>query len=203
MQDLFLSDPKACHWNAAKRIMRYLQGTVDFGICYIRDGESDVMGFSDADWAGDLADRKSTSGYIFMYGGGPVSWRSQKQGCVALSSAEAEYVALAAACQEAVWQRQLFNTLKMSPAPGPNVKSQDVEMNTDSQSAMAIAKNPRFHGRAKHIDIKYHYVRDSVQAGKIKLVYCPTDDMVADILTKPLAADKHCKLRTMMNVCKI
>ena len=112
---------------------------------------------------------------------------------MALSSAEAEYIALSAAYQEAVWLRQLYNGLG-------GWSSSSTSLQTDSQSAMAMSENPRFHGRAKHIEIKYHYIRDRVQTGEVKLQYCPTTEMVADVLTKALSSDKHVKFARMMNV---
>ena len=107
----FCSKPTKQHWTAVKRIMRYLRGTQDYGLLYTRNDKKDVEGYSDADWAGDVNDRKSTSGYLFKMGGGAVSWRSKKQTNVALSTAEAEYMALASAAQEAIWLRQLNSEL--------------------------------------------------------------------------------------------
>ena len=140
-----------------------------------------LIGYSDADWAGDVNDRKSTSGYLFMMNGAAVSWRSQKQTCVALSTAEAEYIALAAAAQEATWMRKLMKDFHESQA-------EPVTIYEDNQSAICIAKNPQSHHKTKHVDIKYHYVRDKVQDVTIKIQYCPTNDMIADILTKGLDA---------------
>ena len=135
------SKPTKQHWTAGKHIMRYLRGTKNYGLLYTRDGKNDVEGYSDADWAGDVNDRKSTSGYLFTIGGGVVSWRSKKQTSVALSTAEAEYMALASAAQEAIWIRQLNLELNHPP-------SHATVIHEDNQSAIAIAKNPQFHGRA-------------------------------------------------------
>jgi len=159
---------------------------MNFGLFY--SGTSGVLGYSDADWAGDVDDRKSTSGYIFQIAGGPVSWRSRKQDTVALSTAEAEYVALSSAIQEGVWIRRLLSELGSSPG-GPTTILED------NQSSIAMAKTPQFHGRAKHIDIKHHFVRERVNDGSIKLKYCPTNEMVADILTKGLAQQQFSLLR--------
>ena len=109
--------------------------------------------YSDADWAGDTSDRKSTSGYIFVLSGGPVSWSSKKKKCVALSTAEAEYVALSEAAQECLWLRQLELELECPPEDPTLIFE-------DDQSAIAMAKNPQFHGRAKHIDIRHYFVRE-------------------------------------------
>ena len=105
---IFSAKPTNHHWTAVKRILRYLNGTLNLGLLYSCDKEKELTGYSDADWAGDINDRKSTSGYIFQIGGAAVSWRSKKQTCVALSTAESEYMALARAFQEAIWMRQLL-----------------------------------------------------------------------------------------------
>ena len=182
----FSSKPNQSHWTAVKCVLRYLKGTTGHGIVY--RGDSDVLGYSDADWAGDADDRKSTSGYLFLIAGGPVSWRSRKQSTVALSTAEAEYVALSIAAQECVWLRRLLSELG-DPPRGPTTILED------NQSSIAMAKNPQFHGRAKHIDIKHHFVREQVSEGSIELQYCPSNEMFADILTKGLIQQQFATLR--------
>ena len=189
----FSSSPTEVHWTAVKRIMRYLKGTSGYGVNYVKCTKDSLAGYCDADWAGDVNDRKSTSGYVFTLAGAPVSWRSKKQSCVALSTAEAEYIALASAAQEAVWLRELLKQLD-----GPMAEATIVY--DDSQSAIAMTKNPQFHGRAKHIGIKYHYIRGEVEKGTVKLLYCPTENMMADVLTKGLSKEKHHKFRNLMNV---
>ena len=191
----FCSSPTKEHWTAVKRILRYLKGTPNYGLTYSRNVNTDgtLIGYSDADWAGDANDRKSTSGYFFMMSGAAVSWKSQKQTCVALSTAEAEYIALAAATQEATWMRQLLEDLHNGQIE-PTVTCED------NQFAISIAQNPQYHKRTKHIDIKYHYVREKVLDTTIKLRYCPTSDMIADILTKGLTYDKFSRLRALSGV---
>lgn len=189
----FSSKPTQRHWVALKRLLRYLKGTTKHGILYKREGPSACIGFSDADWAGDTNDRKSTSGYMFMINGGAISWKSQKQRCVALSTAEAEYVAMASAAQESVWLRQLIAELTNASKPSTLIYE-------DNQSAIAMTKNPQFHGRAKHIDIKHHFIREQVAQGVITLEYCPTTEMTADILTKGLSRETFCKLRVKAGV---
>ena len=179
-----------------KRIMRYLQGTFNFGLLYNRCGSKKFVGFSDADWAGDLDDRKSTSGHLFQISGGAVTWRSKKQTCVALSTAEAEYMALASSVQEAIWMRQLTDELGNGPTEATTIFE-------DNQSAICDTKNPQFHGRAKHIGIKYHFIREQVSSGTVKLEYCPTKEMIADMLTKGLHRDQFTKLRDMAGVKEI
>ncbi|KAF2353132.1 Reverse transcriptase RNA-dependent DNA polymerase, partial [Trinorchestia longiramus] len=151
------------------------------------------VGYSDADWAGDRSDRKSTSGSCFTLSNSVITWRSVKQSRVALSTAEAEYVALAGAAQEAIWLKQLLDDLEFKTG-GPMV------VNEDNQSAICLAQNPKYHGRSKHIDIKFNYVRDLVRNKEIDLVYCPSNDMLADIFTKGLSAEKFSRLRSKLGV---
>jgi len=122
-----------------------------------------------------------------------VSWRSKKQTCVALSMAEVEYMALASAVQEAIWMKQLVTALKNGPTG-------EMVILEDNQSAICMAKNSQCHGRAKHIDIKYHFIREHVKTGLVELKYCPTEDMIADMLTKGLPQDKFVKLRQLAGV---
>ncbi|PIK49151.1 putative Gag-pol polyprotein [Apostichopus japonicus] len=186
----FTSEPTKHHLTAVKRILRYLRGTINYGLLYTKDGSNECIGYSDADWAGDVNDRKSTSGYLFQVSGAAVSWKSKKQTCVALSTAEAEYIALASAAQEAVWLQRLNTDLQNKP-------NKPLRILEDNQSAICMAKNPQFHGRTKHIEIKYHFIRETVEHGTIELMYCPTEDMVADLLTKGLSKQRFEKLRQM------
>ena len=189
----FCSQPTTKHWSAIKRIFRYLKGTINFGIKYCKADTSKCIGFSDADWAGDKTDRRSTSGYCFKIGSGLVSWRSNKQSCVALSTAEAEYVALSAAAQEAVWIKNLLNELNFHD-------KSPITLYEDNQSAICLTKNNSNHPKTKHIDIKYHYVRDVIDRNDICVKYCPTSEMLADIFTKNLPCDKFVKLRDMLGI---
>ncbi len=145
-------------------IFRYLRGTESYGLLYTENASPDCVGFSVADWAGDLNDRKSTSGYTFLMNGAAVSWRRTKQTYVAPSTSEAEYIALSAAAQESLWIRQLLANLNV------NV-DEPVTLYEDNQSAICMSKNPLFQGRSKHIDIKYHFVRDQVEKKTITVRY--------------------------------
>ena len=193
----FSSNPTKCHWTAVKRIMRYLKGTFDFGLLYNTTDAKDLVGYSDADWAGDVNDRKSTSGYVFQICGGAISWRSKKQSCVALSTAEAEYMALASTTQEAVWMKHLMTDLHIEILEKP------VCIYEDNQSTICIAKNHQYHGRSKHIDIKFHFTRDQVLSGNIELKYCKSEDMIADIFTKPLSGPQFKRLRELLGLTAI
>ena len=175
-----LQSTTAVHWVAGKRVLRYLQGTKALGITYRSDPESPALtGYSDSDWGGGLPTRRSTTGYVFQFAGGPISWSSRLQPTVALSSTEAEYMAVSAASQEAVWLRQLFDSMHLH-ITGP------LTIYADNQGCMALAINPVYHARTKHIAIKYHFTRELVAAGTIKLEYIPTADNIADLFTKPL-----------------
>ena len=178
----FNANPDAAHLTAVKRILRYLKGTVNFALKYEQSDSGALIGFSDADWAGDQDDRRSTTGNVFLLNGGAVSWLSKKQATVALSTAEAEYIALSQAAQEGIWLKRLLSDL--------GVEAMSTLILEDNQGAIAIAKNPVNHSRTKHIDIRYHYIRECVQNGQIELQYCPTNDMKADIFTKPLPRQK-------------
>ena len=142
--------PKAMHWIAVKRIMRYLKGTMRYGLLYSESDFKECVGYSDADWAGDVNDYRSTSGYVFQFGGAAMSWKSRKQTSVALSTAEAEYMALSGATQEASWMRQLLLDLKCGPITPTLIYE-------DNQSSICVVKNSLFHGRTKHIGIRVSF----------------------------------------------
>jgi transposase InsO family protein len=180
----FCSNYNSSHWAAVKRIMRYLKGTAGYRLKLGGGTEVLLSGYCDADWAGDLDERKSTTGYAFYIGDGVVSWNSKRQQTVALSTAEAEYMAATQATKESLWLKQLLGELGL-------VQSQPVLIRSDNQGCIALTKNPAYHSRTKHIDIRHHFIRDSVEVGDIELRYVATDDMAADVLTKALARDKH------------
>jgi Reverse transcriptase (RNA-dependent DNA polymerase) len=187
----FQENPQPEHIQGVKRIMRYLNGCADYGIKYSPSGNHSVQfcTYSDADWGADKTDRKSTSAYVVMMCKGTVSWRCAKQDCVSTSTMEAEYVALKFAAQETVWMRMMLRELGLI---GDDV----VTVYEDNEGAIALTANKPDHGRSKHIDISYHYTRDQIHDKKnIKVVYCKTQDMLADLLTKPLAADRFKQLR--------
>ncbi|GMG15967.1 unnamed protein product [Phytophthora fragariaefolia] len=146
-----MESPPAEHWIAVKRIFRYLQGAKSYGIRFSSGKDVDFQGYSDADWAGDLTDRKSTSGYLFKVTGGPISWGSKKQSSVSLSISEAAYIALSLAIQEGKWVHKLL--CKILTAAGRATPM--LQFFEDNQSCIKMTKNPVNHGRAKHIDIKY------------------------------------------------
>jgi transposase InsO family protein len=173
----FLENPGEAHWEAVKRVFRYLSGTRDVALTY--GGERhDLLGFTDADGASQ-EHRRAISGHAFIIDGGAVSWSSRKQELVTLSTAEAEYVAATHAAKEGIWLRRVAGEILLSE-PEPMM------LYCDNQAALKLAQDDNYHARTKHIDIRYHFIRDVVQRGLIELQYCPTDDMTADILTKAL-----------------
>ncbi len=182
----YSNNPGRQHWMAVKRILRYLKETVNFGIkC---DPKSvDLVGYSDADWAGDLDTRRSTTGYLFKLGSVPICWKSKRQPTVALSTAEAEYMALSMATQTAIWIRKLLNDFDVASV-------EPVVIYEDNQGCIAMAKNPVNHERTKHIDIRYNFVRERVEDKTVVVKYLETTEMLADILTKGLSRDQHRKL---------
>lgn len=192
----YMSKPSQAHMMAAKRVLRYLQGTADFGIKYKKGNDCKITGFTDSDYAGDLEERKSTSGYVFLLSEGAIAWSSKKQPIVALSTTEAEFVAACSAACQAVWLKKLVDELRLYTADS-------TELFCDNSSAIKLAHNPILHGRSKHIQVRFHYLRELVKAGNIKMSFCGTKDQVADVFTKALSKDSFCRLRTLLGVCKI
>lgn len=170
-------------------MLRYLKGTVNYrlklGDVMEQTDPPNLIAFSDADWGNDPIDRKSNSGYVFKLYGGTISWTSHKQTSVTLSSTEAEYIALSESFQEAIWLENLLKDFQ--------VKIGVIEINEDNQSCLKLLENEKFSKKTKHVEIKYHFSKDLWKTGKIHFKYCPTDQNVADILTKPLAAMKFGK----------
>ncbi|KAG5898489.1 hypothetical protein JTB14_015493 [Gonioctena quinquepunctata] len=192
----FMNNYSSQHWTAVKKILRYLQGTKSFGIIYGRCEEFngiDLCGYTDADYAGDVTTRKSRTGYVFMINGSPVTWCSQRQQVVALSTTEAEYIALSFGGREAVWLRQLLKELDVLGNIPTVIK-------VDNQSAIKLANNPEFHERTKHGDVKFHYVRAIIENGEVSLNYVESKLQLADIMTKPLPKDKISTMRSELNI---
>ena len=181
----FNAKPTNQHYLAAKRILRYLKQTSNWALIYQNSQhQREIVAYSDSDFAGDFGDRKSTSGYIFALAGAAISWKAKKQSLVSLSSTEAEYVGYTEAVREALWLRRLYHEIMRN-------KLQPQLIQCDNQGAIALCQNPKFHERTKHIDIKYHFIRDCFDQGLIELIYIPTTTMVADIMTKALPRDTH------------
>jgi transposase InsO family protein len=173
----YLSKPTVSHWNAVHMILRYVKGTVKYGLMY-GHGDLGIIGYCDADYAGDIDTRRSTTGYAFVMNGGVISWNSRLQATVAASTVEAEYMAAAAAVKEALWLRKLMQDLGCGESC--------ITIKDDNQGALKILKHPISSARSKHIDVLHHFARERVQRGEVTFEYLSTERMIADILTKPL-----------------
>jgi len=193
----FNHNPSSLHLKAAKRVLRYIRGTILLGITYRGDapGVLNIVGYSDSDYAGDLETRRSTTGYLIFMAGGAVIWRAVRQKAVTLSSTEAEYYALSSIAREVAWLRHLLGELEYA---GHDICP--VIVNGDNQGSLYLAENPQYHQKTKHIEVQYHYIRQEVKARNIALNYVPTDQMAADGLTKPLNREKHMRFINLLNM---
>ena len=188
----YLDNPGEIHWEAVKRIIRYLSGTRNFALTY-GDERHDLLGYSDADGA-TQEHRHAISGYAFLIDGGAISWSSRKQELITLSTAESEYVAATHAAKEALWLRRLlFELFPSLEAPIP--------LFCDNQAALRLIEDDNYRARTKHIDKRYHFIREVAQNGVLQLIYCPTDDMAADILTKALPKWKATFHASTLGLC--
>lgn len=190
--------PTTQHMAAVKHILRYISETADYGLRYEKhtDGEPELMGYSNTDHAGDVDDQKSTSGIFFFLGCNPISWASQKQRIVAQSACKAEYIAAALAASQGVWLSRLQADLQ-------DTEPDRWRLLIDNKSAIALSKNPVLHERTKHIDLRYHYIRECVENGQVKVEHVSTSEQVADILTKPLGRVRFLELRQKMVVIEL
>jgi hypothetical protein len=180
----FSKNPGPSHWEAAKRVLRYLKGTRDLWLSY-GGLKGELVGYADAD--GSMSeDRHAINGYAFILNGGAISWSCKRQEIISLSTTESEYIAATHAAKEALWLRSLLSQLFASP-------DQPTTLFSDNQSAIALSKDHQYHARTKHIDVRFHFIRWVIENGSLRLVYCPTEDMIADTLTKalPSAKAKH------------
>ncbi|XP_047149161.1 secreted RxLR effector protein 161-like [Vigna umbellata] len=175
----FMAQPTETHWSAIKRILRYLKGTTELGIFYKKEEDTTLMAYTNNDFAGDIDGRKSISGFIFSLGTGAVSWSSKKQPIVTLSTAESEYITAASCACQCIWIKRILDTIGFN-------RSKQILVLCDSSSTIKLSENPVFHGRSKHIDVRFHFLRDLVKEGRIKLDYCNTQNQIAYMMTKPL-----------------
>jgi transposase InsO family protein len=193
----YSGNPDKSHFAALKRLLRYLRGTTEYGITYKGTGDRasqpQLVAYSDSDWANDRADRRSVTGYAFLLSGGAISWASKKQSTTAQSSTEAEYMAGAEAVKEAIWWRSFMKEI------GHNM-SLPTPLFMDNKGSISLAENPDHHARTKHIDVKYHLIREHVERGTVALHYVQTSNNVADVLTKALPRDRHLTLRNGLGV---
>ncbi|CAL1391443.1 unnamed protein product [Linum trigynum] len=195
----FMEMPTRQHMLAAKRVLRYIKGTMQFGIWYKRKQEEEsLVGYTDSDYAGDADDRKSTSGYAFFLAGGAVSWASKKQPVVTLSTTEAEFIAAAYCASQCVWLRRILEQIGWK-GDGNTATT----IMCDNSSAIKLSKNPVMHGRSKHIDVRFHFLRELANDGVIVLEHCGSQQQVADIMTKALKLETCQLLRTKLGMVDI
>ncbi len=168
--------------------------TLQFKLCFGGLSPQDVVGYCDADWVGDLEDRRSTTGFVFMMGGGTTSWSSKRQSTIALSMMEAEYLASTQATKEAIWMTKFMKEL------GYMKEKKAMVIRCDNQGAISLTKNPTQHVRTKHIDVQHHFVREWVENGEVTFEYCSMEKMVVDVLTKALPKERHYKLISMFGL---
>jgi hypothetical protein len=184
-----VENPQPEHWKAVQHLLAYVKGTIEYKITYQRSGSSGIkpIGYVDADYAGDLETRRSTLGEVFMMSGGPVSWSSEKQATVALSTVEAEYVALTCSAKQAMWMHSFLGLLTM-PQQKPAV------LHCDNMGATLLAKNAKGHARVKHIDIREHYIRECIADGDIEILRVESANNLTDLFMKILPRDAHLPL---------
>lgn len=177
----FLSNPGKEHCAAVKWVLRYLKGSSKVGLCF-GGGKLDLEGYTDSDWAGDADSRKSTSGYMFTFAGGAISWQSKLQKCVALSTTEAEFIVAAEAGKEMIWMMRFFGEIGLTQSK--------YVVYCDSQSTIHLCKNSMFHMKSKHIDIRYHWIQDALEMKLFQIEKIHTDENGADMMTKSLPREK-------------
>lgn len=190
-----VTNPNKGDWNEIKRVFKYLNGTKNYELKLGEESQlqnCSLVGYADADWGANQADRKSNSGFLFKIFGATICWVSRKQTCVSLSSTEAEYISLAEACQEAIWLKQLLQDF--------NIQETEILIYEDNQSCIKLLQNEKSSNRSKHIDTKYHFIRDLFVKKIISVEYCPTENMIADVLTKPLAGTKIKKFAELIGL---
>lgn len=189
----FMSKPGKQHWEAVKWIFRYLKGTTGHGIMFgSQQGDPSVVGYVDSNYAGDLDDRWSTTGYVFTLAGGPICWKSSVQSVVVMSTTEAEYMVVAEASKEALWLTGLVKEL--------GIEQGGVQLHCDCQSAIYLAKNQVYHARTKHIDVRFHKIRELIGSEQILLQKVHTYENAADMLTKPVTTDKFKHCLSLLNI---
>ena len=187
----YMAQPTTVHWQAAKGVLRYLSGTRNYSITF-SGSDLKTVGYTDADYAGDLDTRRSTAGYVFVLNGGAISWSSKRQPTVAVSTTEAEYMAAAHAVKEALWLRKLLSVFQLNP--------ETMTIKADNQSAIKVMKNPVLSSRSKHIDVVYNFARERVARREVSFEYIRTEHMLADALTKAVPKAKLAYCRDGMGV---
>ncbi|KAJ8899766.1 hypothetical protein K2173_019466 [Erythroxylum novogranatense] len=191
----YIMDPRDEHMQVAKRVLRYIKGTLGFGVFYKRGMTEELIVYTDSDYAGDIDNRRSTSGYAFLLSGGAVAWASKKQPVVTLSTIEAEFITATYCACQCVWMRRILEEFGV-------MQSGCTTILCDNSSTIKLSRNPVLHGRSKHIDVRFHFLRDLTKNEVVKLVHCGTNDQIANILTKPLKLEAFVRLREKLGVCE-
>jgi hypothetical protein len=187
----FIGKWNKVHFAAAKHLLRYLKGTIDLSLTF-RSKNQQLIGYSDADWGGDLNTRRSTTGYIFQLFGATIAWKSRLQSTVALSTTEAEYMATVDAAKQAMWLKQLLQELQFN--------FETITLHNDNNGCIGLSKNPINHEKTKHISMRHHFLRERVQDGVVTVKHVPSKQNIADILTKHIAKDQFQYLRDSMGL---
>ncbi len=191
------SDPQRGHLRAAKRVIRYLKGTINLGLVYGRSTRHPppygLIGYADSNFARDPEDRKSVIGYCFFLNGAVVSWRSKKQQTVSTSTTEAEYIALGHGAREAEWIKRFVNELEMEV-------TETVILHGDNEMSIALTKNAESQRRTKHIDVQHHYIRELIEEGELTVSWIPGSQMLADEMTKALPTEPFRKHRALLGM---
>jgi hypothetical protein len=194
----FCENPGPTHWKAAKRVLKYLAGTRNHGLCF--DGRhidnNLLIGYSDADYAGDCDTRRSTSGFVFVLNGAAVTWSSRRQPIVALSTMESEYIAACDSSREVIWLRRLLHELgikQTNPTP----------LLCDNESAISLTRNPESHKRSKHIDVRYHFIREQISKKNVEISYVNTKEQLADVFTKAIDGISQRKIMAGIGIVKV
>ena len=191
----YLENPGSMHWNVVKSMLRYLKGTKDYGLMFRKIGHLNLVGYCDSSWSDDVDNSRSTGGYVFYLGGTAISWKTKEQTCVAMSSAEAEYIALSEASKEALYLMKMVQDMHLE-------LKLPIVIYEDNQSCIALVKRGTNGPKSKHIRRRYHFVRELVKEGLLEVIYKPTEEMIADALTKSLGKEKLSGFRKKMGVMK-
>ena len=189
----FQANPGIDHWNALMHVVGYIKNTLDYGLTYSRDSDLSPSAYVDSDYGGCKDTRRSTSGYVFTMSGGAVSWSSKRQATVALSTVEAEYVAMSRCAQQMVWMHSWLDEVAIKHSSPGQIKG-------DNRGAIALTKNTKDHGKVKHIDIRHHYIRELIQSGAVNIEHVSSGDNLADLFTKSLPRDHHHRILTALNI---